>query len=363
MVVTVLERQSRVGGRALTLRSFFSLGLVPQAGPARFLGNFTRVAAFAEQCGLETADFYPSKGRIAAYLGGIRMDDYPVFGDFWGYDVPKGFAPRAIRAARRMLARLLRREHRETFRLRSGTDSLTNALAAATTADFRLGATVRAVAQDENEVRVTFTTERGDESLAVDYVVCAVPLSILPDIEFTPPLSSAKSEAAKSIPFASAMRIFLEMRQPYWRGQGFNGFAVTDTIGEVWDVDFEAPNGPTLLVCYAREALADRLSHLSPEARIDYAIAELEHVFPGARKNFVRGTSFSWREQPWIRGGWPLVRNGFEHMIDAMREPHLRLVFAGDYNASPDLLNVTEGAIESAERAVEQVKSLARGAV
>lgn len=57
--VTVLETQSRVGGRALSLQTGLSEGLIAQAGPARFLGSFRRVSHFAREFGLAVLPFYP----------------------------------------------------------------------------------------------------------------------------------------------------------------------------------------------------------------------------------------------------------------------------------------------------------------
>ena len=54
-------------------------------------------------------------------------------------------------------------------------------------------------------------------------------------------------------------------------------------------------------------------------------------------------------------GGWPLVREGFSHRVGAFREPDGRVYFAGDFAATPDLLNTMEGAIESGEHAASQI--------
>ncbi|HSM16171.1 MAG TPA: FAD-dependent oxidoreductase, partial [Gemmatimonadales bacterium] len=80
-----------------------------------------------------------------------------------------------------------------------------------------------------------------------------------------------------------------------------------------------------------------------------------ERVFPGAAEHFQTGASFCWRDQAWIRGGWPLVREGFEHRIGIFREPEGRVYFAGDYAAASRWLNTLEGAIESGEFAAQQI--------
>jgi monoamine oxidase len=88
---------------------------------------------------------------------------------------------------------------------------------------------------------------------------------------------------------------------------------------------------------------------------MEHVLEELEKIFPGAQAHFVKGTSFFWDEQPWIKGGWPLVRERFSHRVGVFREPDGRVYFAGDYAATPDLLNTMEGAIESGEHAASQI--------
>lgn len=184
----------------------------------------------------------------------------------------------------------------------------------------------------------------------------AAPLQPLPD-RFSPTLPLTKSELVAQIPFSSAVRVFLEMRRAYWREGGYNGFAVTDTVGEIWDLAHAGPPSPAMLVCYAQHDLADRLGALTENDRIEAALDTVEKVFPGAREHFVRGATFSWRERSWIDGGWPLVR-GFAERVVEFETPDERVHFAGDYAASPRFLNMMEGAIEAGERAAAQIHSL-----
>ena len=84
--VTVIETQSRVGGRAVTIRDVFPKHLVAQAGPSRFPGDFKRVSEYARKFGLELRQFYPKKGRVIAYLHGKMIEEYRPNGEeLWGY--------------------------------------------------------------------------------------------------------------------------------------------------------------------------------------------------------------------------------------------------------------------------------------
>ncbi len=351
--VTVLETQSRIGGRAVTIRHPFASGLVAEAGPARFLPDFVRVSGFARQFGLELVPFYPDAGTVVAYLNGRRIAAYePRLEEFWGYASIMSRYPglverNALRFAlrlRTLARRLLGRPPWRTYRVRGGINQLAEGLATATRADVRLETTVESITQSKDRVEIGFTGPQGRGSVEADFAVCAMPLSVLGRVRFSPALPPAKADLVSAVP-------------PYWRDQGHNGFGVTDTLGEIWDPYFDStrPGEPALLVCYAKGELADRLGRLDEPARLLHAVAELENIFPGAAEHFQVGTSYCWRDQPWIQGGWPLVREGFEHRVGVFREPEGRLYFAGDFAAAPRWLNMLEGAIESGEHAAQQI--------
>jgi len=357
--VTVLERQERVGGRAHSLRDGLAPGLLAEVGPSRYPPSLIRVFGLTKHFGLRSARFYPEWGTVVGHLRGSRIERYePSPEEFWGYaslrtkypGLVEGTLIRAALKARRAVHRLRGKEPWATYRIAGGTHQLPLALAGAITAsdgaEIRLGVTVGALAQEKDHVTVSFTSEEGSGELEVEYVVCALPLTQLTRIRFDPPLGEEKRALAESIPFSSAIRIFVQMARPYWRDQGHNGFAVTDTVGEVWDPHFDAPRSPALLVCYAKDDLARELGALDASARLERAVDGLEQVFPGARRHAEGGVSFFWDEQPWIGGGWPLARHGFAHRVSIFREPEGRIHFAGDY-AAPDWLNTAEGALES----------------
>jgi monoamine oxidase len=364
--VTVLETQSRVGGRAITIREGLASELIAETGPSRYPADFRRVLDYAGKFGMKLLPFYPDSGAVVAYLRGKLIQEYePGPEEFWGYtSIVNRYPGRAERlglrialTARAFVRYLLRRPRWMTYRIQGGTHRLTDAIAKSISGQIRLNATVNSIVQEGEAVRVGFDSADGSDTLEVDYVVCAIPLSMLESLHFEPALSQRKSELSSAVPFSSAIRVFLQMRRAYWRDKGFNGFAVTDTVGEVWDPHNDGPDSPALLVCYAKEKLADQMCALNEQQRLDYCLSELDKLFPGAKEHFAQGVSFCWREQPWINGGWPLVRDGFAHRIGVFRKPEGRVYFAGDYAASSTWLNTMEGAIESGEYAASQIHS------
>jgi monoamine oxidase len=128
---------------------------------------------------------------------------------------------------------------------------------------------------------------------------------MLAGIDVSPEVSQKKREMMTLVAFSSAVRIFLQMRRAYWRDEGYNGFAVMDTLGEIWDLHFDNNDSPSLLVCYAKDELADRLCNMLEEEKIENEVNELEVISPGSRERVEQGTSFCWRMQPWIERDLP----------------------------------------------------------
>jgi len=357
--VTVFERQERVGGRAWTLRKGFSKGLTAHCGPARFGADFEVLRAAVEAAGLPVTPFYPTEGNFVFVREGLRVvGRSPSDDELPGYAGTErevaGAGPSVLSRVIKLARRLTGRAQGTTWTLAGGADRFPEALARTLRAPIRTGALVTGVDRGRRRVWVHWRTRERPEREAFDHAVCALPLPAIASVGFTPALSAEKVRLARRIPFSAAVRTFLEMKRAFWREDGLNGFAATDTVGEIWDARHATEDAPALLTCYAQGRLAERLGARRREDRVTHALHAVEKVFPGARRHFVRGDSVSWREQPWIGGGWsvPGDRVG---QLEVFRRPAGRLHFAGDYAAPPRFLNTVEGAMRSGERAAREV--------
>ena len=89
-------------------------------------------------------------------------------------------------------------------------------------------------------------------------------------------------------------------------------------------------------------------------ARIDYAVDQVEQIYPGMRENLEGGVSKCWDEDAWARGAAAWFRPG--QMIDFL--PHIgrpegRIHFAGEHTSPwPGWM---QGALQSGLRVAREV--------
>jgi monoamine oxidase len=197
------------------------------------------------------------------------------------------------------------------------------------------------------------------ERLAADHVICTLPFSVLRHIEVAPPFSPQKARAIQELPYTSVVRVFLQFRRKAWTAE--NLFVLTSTdlpMKWLFEHTVNQPGGRGILEAQALGADARRLARLPEGERIEFALSQIEHIFPGVRKDYERGTSKCWDDDPWARGAFAYFRPG--RMLALL--PHLaraegRVHFAGDHtSAGPGWM---QGAVESGLRAAQEISEAA----
>src|SRR5262245_316452 len=68
--VTILEAQSRPGGRVFTLRNFDEPGIFAEAGAARIPHDHDLTHKYIREFGLPVVSFYPTEGKFLRLRGG-----------------------------------------------------------------------------------------------------------------------------------------------------------------------------------------------------------------------------------------------------------------------------------------------------
>ncbi len=215
-------------------------------------------------------------------------------------------------------ARLLQAQRRE-YKIRGGNDLLPKAFAARLARKIRYGAQVVKIERDASSVSVLCRQGGATNRLTADYLICAIPLTVLRRIEVSPPFSPEKSRVIEQHSYESAARVFLQARGLRWRGDGLGGFGFSDHPEAIWRPTFNQSSGQMpsgqmggrdILVSYLSGAQARRVAAMNKEERITSTLDRFEKIFPGLRENFEGGASVCWDEDEWARGAYAILKPG-----------------------------------------------------
>lgn len=289
--------------------------------------------------------FLRDRGASPGAISILRLGWVDLLGE--GSDVMS-----ALDVLREALPRSL---EKEVYVIRGGSDALPQAMAAKLDRRIRYGCAVARIEQDDRGARVVYSQNGANETIACQFVVCAIPFSVLRDVKFSPPVSRQKQQAIDNLGNTSVVRVFLQTSQRFWLEQGLSGTATTDLpIMLAFDKAAYQPGTRGLLETYVAGRQARKLAAISAGERLSFTVNQLEMVHPAIRKHFEGGTSVCWDNEQWSRGGYAWFRPGeMTGLLRHITSPEGRIHFAGDHTSpAPGWMN---GALQSGNRAAREV--------
>jgi monoamine oxidase len=243
----------------------------------------------------------------------------------------------------------------QSFTIRGGTDRLPKALAAKLGARIQYGTPVIRIDQRQNEVSVVASQAGGIRTFAADYVVCAIPFSVLRRIPISPSFSPQKRAAVDGLLYTSVARTYVQTRTRFWLEDGVSGSASTDLpVMGIYERTINQPGSRGILESYQAGATARRSTRMSDGERLAAALEGIAMVYPRIREQFEGGASKCWDSDEWSSGAYTWFKPGqMTSWLPQITRPEGRIHFAGEHaSTSPGWM---EGALESAERVVREI--------
>ena len=219
--------------------------------------------------------------------------------------------------------------------------------------EVRLGHTLRAVTQTEDDVRLH--CDAGD--VVARRVILAIPPALADRVDFAQPLPAMRDQLLQRVPMGSVIKCVAVYDRPFWRERGLSGEAVSDRGPVRLTFDDSAHDGSQhALVGFLLGETARAWTGRDPDARRRAVLESLAALFgPEAR------APTEYADQDWITeelsaGCYvgvmpPGVMTTVGH---ALREPCGRLHWAGTETATT-WNGYLDGAIEAGERAAEEL--------
>jgi monoamine oxidase len=246
------------------------------------------------------------------------------------------------------------------YKIRGGNDLLPKAFALALSANIRYAAPVVRIERNAKSITAVFRQAGAFHRLIGDYLICAVPFSVQKNIEVNPPFSVEKQRAIEQLPYLSASKIFLQTKERFWVSEGQSGFATTDLpISQVWDATYQQPGTRGILQTFPISLHSRRVTEMPETDRINFALEQVERIYPGTREHFEGGVTKCWDEDEWARGASSYYKPGqFESLLPHVARPEGRIHFAGEHT-SIWIDGWMQGALESGNRVAQNVNDAA----
>ena len=221
------------------------------------------------------------------------------------------------------------------------------------------GVKVTRIAQTDHGVTVSYVPRDGGPVAQeeADWCVCTIPLSILSQIDIQ--VGPEMQAAIGAVPYHSSIKIGLEFRRRFWEQDEAIYGGISYTKQAITQISYPSTgyhsDGPAVLLGgYMFGSDAWDFAGMTPEQRVQTALAQGSALHKQYRTEFSNGIGVAWSRMPWSLGCCAMWndRSRADHYA-ALTKFDGRIVLAGEHASYIGCWQ--EGAILSALSAVTRL--------
>ncbi|MGB3970071.1 MAG: FAD-dependent oxidoreductase, partial [Planctomycetota bacterium] len=248
----------------------------------------------------------------------------------------------------------------EKYKIVGGNDLLVGALAAELVGQLLPQHRLLAVQKlPSGRIRLTFATPGPTWTGDFDHVVFALPFAVLgTDVDLTAADWSARKRLAiDQLGRGANSKLNVQFATRHWRPLGCNGETYADLgYQATWEVTRGQPGARGILVDYTGGNLARSFGGANPLVKAPQFAAQIEPVLPGSIAGWNGIASLdTWHDNQLSRCSYSFWKVGQYQLFAGVEgEPEANAWFCGEHT-SQDAQGYLEGAVETGERAADQV--------
>ncbi|MCI0441966.1 FAD-dependent oxidoreductase [bacterium] len=297
------------------------------------------------------SEFLAAQGASKAAISLLRLGYLDSYGE--GID--------SISAAQHLRSIALSLTSQQHYVIANGSEELVNAFSNRLPNKIRYNHEL--VQVEAPTEKVTVTTKHNNQFFkeSGDYLIIAIPFSVLRSVRFDPPLRQQKRDAISMLKYTSVNRIFLECDSRFWLEDGVVGEADTDLkVMRVLEQPLTKRGKGAILEAFTTGKIARQLAELSSSDMKSTVVEDMEKVHPGLKKHLISFQSKDWDADPWAKGAFCWFSPGeLKSIFPILGEIGGRILFAGEHTSQWSA--TMEGALESANRVVRELASYRSG--
>ncbi len=210
-----------------------------------------------------------------------------------------------------------------------------------------LGTPVRRLEHDDREVRAVLAS---GEIVPGSHAIVTLPPTLAGRLDYAPALPSWRDQLTQRLPAGSVIKLYAIYPEPFWRADGLNGQAASDTGPVKVTFDNSPPSGaPACSWASWRPTTAER-GPAAPDERREAALACFVRYFGPKAAHPVEYLERDWMAEEFSRGcyGAHFTPGVWTAYGEALRTPIGRIHWAGA-ECSPVWNGYMEGAVRSGE--------------
>ena len=203
----------------------------------------------------------------------------------------------------------------------------------------RFGVTASKIKYTSDHVTIKCFNEDSLEKVEfkADCLICTLPLHIIRQLSFDPPLPTKYYDAIAQVNYAPATKIMIQSKTRFWENEGIQGgFSKTNMpIGQVHyptNVNFETPSSERgILMCYTWKSEALLFGSQPKQNAVREAVDEIADIHPEIKDNFETGTIQAWYSDPASQGAYALLTpSQYQNVLGLMMHPYQCIYFGGE---------------------------------
>lgn len=216
----------------------------------------------------------------------------------------------------------------------------------------RLNAPVEKIYRSDDGIAVV----AGGERFAADYLILAVPPTLISHIDFDPPLPADKQALYANMRMGTIIKCLIIYDKPFWHDRGLSGNIIADTgpLESIVNAGFQ--DGCGALIGYIAGAQGEQWSRCTQAERRAAVVAQLVDLLGEEARAPLEYADINWPQTPYIGGAYyaSTTPNALTAYGAALRTAVGRIHFAGTETAAA-WVGTLEGAVRSGERAAVEI--------
>jgi monoamine oxidase len=239
--------------------------------------------------------------------------------------------------------------------VKGGNQRLPQAMAAALKGDVLMGQRVVAVQAQADKLALVRCAN--GQTHSARFVLCALPLPAMRDIDWQPALPSRQAEAVQQLAYARVTQLHLEVQRAFWESDGVSPYLWSDgPLRRIFPNDPAGDGKATSLTVWVNGSGTALWDNLSDAQADELALTELAKIYPSSAGAVRMAQRVAWQQSPLAGGAWANWRPGqISRYASTLSTPHGALHFAGEHTGQG--IRGLEAAMESGERAAQEISA------